>query len=327
MLCNVVLVTVMIDGGSMKIITIVKMVCKLVAGLIIGMCWVLTAHAWPGLNTPNLLSPVTRVEAIATLRFFLTQVPMGLYPHLQFITVGDFQLLQAQALMCPVIEGYGQIGCGINTFPESALNQMEAPFPSDAPDANVQVDLFYGATGHELGHQISQYLGHRWHSEPGPSVGSSDYPVDRGYSEWQRELINEAGCEPQHYLRSMLPSCFFQNAPQEFLASIANQWFACSECVLRLAMKRWKDGNPHPLNQAVLAMVAWSSKAGTTWLPTPMHRGVIHAYRYLGLGRAQQEIWQTTAWRCGAESTVIGPSFMLTLSLDSQCRVIDAEMG
>lgn len=279
------------------------------------------AMAWPGPGAPEILSPVTRPEAVATLRVFLTQVPVGLYPHLQFITVGDYPLLQERAHDCPVIEGHGQIGCGINTFPESALDQSERPFPDDAPDAGLTVDLFYGATGHELGHQISQFVGHRWHGEPGPAADSPDYPVDRGYSDWQWRLIQEAGCESTNYLRSMFPPCFFRDAPQEFLASISNQWFTCSECVLRLALARWDRGIPHPLNQAVMMLAAMSSKAGTTWLPTPIRRGVIHAYRYLGPGRAQQELWQTTAWGCNMESTLIGPTFTLTLDLDPQCRV------
>lgn len=280
------------------------------------------AMAWPGPGIPTIESPVTRPEAVATLRFFLVQVPHGLMPYLRFVTVGDYALMQQLAHeRCWMVYGHGPIGCGINTFEEGAIDRREYPFPPDAPDAGFSVDLFYGATGHELGHQVSQFFGHRWHGEPGPPPDSPDYPVDRGYSAWQRALIDEAGCEPQHYLRSMLPPCFFRDVPQEFLASIANQWFACSECVLRLALSRWADGNPHPLNQAVMMLAAMSSKTGTTWLPTPIRRGVVHAYRYLGPGRAQQELWQTTAWSCNMESTLIGPTFTLTLDLDPQCRV------
>lgn len=260
-------------------------------------------------------------EATATVRFFLTQMPRDLYAHLRFITIGDFPLLRELARDCRVIEGYGTIGCGINTFPGSAIYQTERPFPDDSPDAGVTVDLFYGALGHELTHQISQQLGHRWHNEPGPPVGSPDYPVDRGFSDWPMTAINDAGCEPRHYLRSMLPPCFFRDAPQELLASIGNQWLACSECTLRLGLTRWDAGIPQPMQQVALAILAWSSHAGTSFIPRRMTQGVIHAYRYRSPGVAEHELWTVYPWRCGGDVTISGPTFSLTVTLNDGCRV------
>lgn len=267
--------------------------------------------------------PLTQ-PAASTLRFFLTQMPRDLYPYLEFISISNFAILQQFSQGCPEVEGTAtHIGCGINTFPVSAINQMELPFPQDSVDANLQVDLFYGALGHELTHLISQSFGHRWHNEPGPPLDSSQYPTDRGYSEWQISLINEAGCAPQNYLRSMLPSCFFKEAPQEFLASIGNQWLACSECTLRLGLKRWKDGNPHPLNQAIMALAVWSSKGGSSYLPTKQTAGVIHAYLYKAPGHAEHELWTVFPWSCPGPVQVSGPNFSLGLELNSDCRVVN----
>jgi hypothetical protein len=261
--------------------------------------------------------------AAATLRFFLTQMPRDLYPWLRFITVNNFPLLAQLALECPEVEGTAtHIGCGINTFPVSALGQFEKPFPPDAPDADFVVNQLYGATGHELTHLISQSWGHRWHGESGPPLDSPDYPVDRGYSAWTLGLIQEAGCNPQNYLRSMLPSCFFRDNPQEKLASDGNQWLACSKCVLRLGLQRWDAGIPHPLNQAVMALAVWSSKGGSSYLPTKQTAGVVHAYRYISPGVAEHELWTVFPWRCPGPVQVTGQAFSLGLELDPDCRVL-----
>ena len=64
-----------------------------------------------------------------------------------------------------------------------------------------------------------------------------------------RTLIEQAGSDSQNYLRSMFEPGFFQDAPQEFFASISNQYFASSEHTLSLGIERFNQGRPEPLNQ------------------------------------------------------------------------------
>lgn len=273
-------------------------------------------------HQPRIISEVRQPQARTTLRFFLTQVPHDLTPHLEFITIDDFSALQRLSEECPVVDGVGRVGCGVNVFREEALRETERPFPPDSRYAEVSVDLFYGAVSHEWTHQISQYMGHRWHHEPGPAIDSPNYPFDRGYSEFQQQLVDEAGCDARHYLRSMIPDCYFVNAPQEFLASIGNQWFACSECVFGLALDQWEQGNRHPLNQLILATISWSSFGGTSYLQTRMQAGIVHAYRYLSPGEAQHRLWSVQPWACGEQVTISSDTFTATLELNASCRVV-----
>ncbi len=42
-----------------------------------------------------------------------------------------------------------------------------------------------------------------------------------------------------NYLRSMLPDGFFETNPQEFIASISNQYIANTDLTLTVALKRF----------------------------------------------------------------------------------------
>jgi len=79
-----------------------------------------------------------------------------------------------------------------------------------------------------------------------------------------RTLIEQAGSDSQNYLRSMFEPGFFQNAPQEFFASISNQYFASSEHALSLGIERFNQGRPEPLNQFLFFADVYSRGGSST---------------------------------------------------------------
>lgn len=237
----------------------------------------------------------------ATLRHILHSTPRAWYPNLRLITVDGAAIPPALATeTCEHFETYGG-PCKINIF--SGGEWLEDGFPPDAPDRAV-TSGFTTVVIHELAHQWDVAL---WFDRWG-ALGP-----------WKDRLIAEAGCEPIHYLRSMLPRCYFRDAPQELVASMANQWWICSRCVLALALKRWGDGIVHPLNQAIFLVAA-------SGLRTP---NIDDKKQAVGIAHdttppdsiPRAEIWTISPWRCETENTISGPGFRLVIQTDAQCRV------
>ncbi len=135
---------------------------------------------------------------------------------------------------------------GINVFPNDVGSIYENSFPDDI--AEINIDQFTVALAHELSHNIeAQYI-------------NSD-PVKRARLD---QLLRQAGSKyDEQYLRSMVGAAFFQEAPQEFFASIANQWFDDSKHTLDLGVKRLHMGYREPMHQ-VLYYVDIYSKGGST---------------------------------------------------------------
>lgn len=110
---------------------------------------------------------------------------------------------------------------------------MENGFPNDVSE--LLIDGFSVVVAHEVNHRIDpDYI------YPNPSLSAR-----------RAQLVNQAGTEDLQYLRSMVGGRFFQAAPQEFIASIANQWFSSSEHTLRLGLNRFDKGYREPLNQVL----------------------------------------------------------------------------
>jgi hypothetical protein len=219
-------------------------------------------------------------------------LPPTLYPYLQIITVDDAPLSASQqAMRCIIPWAVGP--CRVNIF--SNPFGIENPFPGDAPET-VTMTVFEQVAAHELAHAISTTVVlYRWGDQ------------------WEKDLVAEAGCEPMHYLRSMFPPCYFYDYRQEFFASMMNQWIACSDCMLQLAVSRWKAGNPHPFNALiyVVAVMGQSSMSGG-WEPV----GHVLAYR-----NAKLEPWVVRPWRCGGEGEIITEARMVRVMTDDRCRM------
>jgi hypothetical protein len=76
-------------------------------------------------------------------------------------------------------------------------------------------------------------------------------------------LIAAAGTQHMNYLRSMLEDGFFTSSPQEFFASISNQWFSNTEHTLELALTRWQNGYVNPINQFLFFAQVYSQGGDT----------------------------------------------------------------
>ena len=241
-------------------------------------------------------------EAKAIVTHVLETVPSSWYPDLRFITVDGAAIpadMVGDTCYLPNGDIFYSGPCRINIT--APVGDWEYPFPSDGPQ--VAVRQLTAVVLHELGHQLQTTV-----------------PFDPVHPRrtWHDSLIAEAGCTPQHYLRSMLPSCYFTDYKAEFLASMMNQWLTCSRCVLQLALMRWDASNSHPLNQAIFLL------AMTGFRPTFPHDGgqrMVLAFDTASDGLPMPEVWTVRPWACGGPITVTGPGFALDVTLDAECRV------
>lgn len=134
---------------------------------------------------------------------------------------------------------------GVNIFPTDVGTSSENSFPSDITPGSI--DNFSAALAHELNHVIE--------------VGYVN--TDSLRSTRRDTLRNQAGSVDLQYLRNMVGGVFFQQNPQEFIASISNQWFTDSKQTLALGLQRFDQGYSEPLNQA-LYFADLYSREGTT---------------------------------------------------------------
>jgi hypothetical protein len=181
---------------------------------------------------------------------YLANVPPDLHA-LRAISVKDF--LGNPPLAIP-LEGSTQ---AVNVFGVPIGGYSENSFPSDVPPGIV--DGFCVVVAHEVNHVVDVH-----------TVGASSALRAR-----RDQLISTAGNEPLNYLRSMLPTGFFVNNPQEFFASVANQWFTDSVKTIELGISRFDGGRPDPINQALFFADVYSGGGNTTYLYTLNTSGVL----------------------------------------------------
>jgi len=158
-------------------------------------------------------------KQLAAVSRLLELVPTGLH-NLGVITVEEFLGKKVDWYDCAV--GAVNIG-GVRVGAA-----RENGFPVDV--APLYSDTFCLIWVHELNHIVDYYY------------VSHDNPR-------RKRLLDQAGNAPRNYLRSMVPEGVFTKAPQEFFASISNQYFASSEHTLALGLARFRNGYKEPLNQ------------------------------------------------------------------------------
>jgi hypothetical protein len=122
---------------------------------------------------------------------------------------------------------------GINIAEWDVALGEENTFPADVPA--VLISPFMSALAHELTHVIDAYT----------------MQQNESLAERRAMLLRDAGNEALNYLRSMFGDTVFQHAPQEFIASIGNQWFTNSEKTIQLGLTRFDNGRLDPINQAL----------------------------------------------------------------------------
>lgn len=136
---------------------------------------------------------------------------------------------------------------GVNIFIYRVGTRSENGFPHDVDP--LAVDLFTTVVVHEINHVVDAFY-----------VGLNEERSRR-----RNRLIEDAGNYRYHYLRSHVGDGFFTEAPQEFIASISNQYFASSWHTLDLAVSRFRRGYKHPLNQFLFFADIYSMGTDSTW--------------------------------------------------------------
>ncbi|UCG88379.1 MAG: hypothetical protein JSW71_07505, partial [Gemmatimonadota bacterium] len=175
---------------------------------------------------------------------YFTLVPTALHNTVT-ITINDYlgNCAPFQAQIYFPRRPYGGVnvaGLDIGWFSENS-------FPEDVPPGRV--DLYCIIVAHEINHVVDAYS-----IEPDPVLGAR-----------KTALIAAAGCPHMNYLRSMFPDCTFVNAPQEFFASVSNQWFTNSERTVELGLVRFDAGYLDPINQALFFAEVYSLGGDSTF--------------------------------------------------------------
>ncbi|MBF0528492.1 MAG: Ig-like domain-containing protein [Deltaproteobacteria bacterium] len=144
----------------------------------------------------------------------------------KFITVRDF-LATTEASTAGI---FARTASAINIFGVQPGVALENGFPSDVePKIN---EIFSSCLAHEITHLIDN-----------KSQGNTPY------AEKKAKLIQRAGSVDLQYLRSNVGANYFNNNPQEFMASNANIYFVSTNHTLDEAVIRWNNNFREPINQ------------------------------------------------------------------------------
>jgi hypothetical protein len=176
---------------------------------------------------------------IGLIQETLTLTPRHLF-ELQCISVVDY--LGESAL--PI--SLAGVPYGVNVFGIDIGDWTENPFPADVERHDG--DGFFSVLAHEVNHVVDA-----------TTIGRSAELAAR-----KRGLIADAGEEPLNYLRSMISGGFFVENPQEFFASISNQWLNNSQRTIELGLIRFDAGRPDPINQALFFADVYSGGGGVS---------------------------------------------------------------
>ncbi len=200
------------------------------------------------------LSDNTRLdtEQLMFIKKFLSLVPGQLH-DLRAICVLD--LLGKPGVPWPglpaetdVWDLYYGLGDVVNVSREKITGgPLQNQFPEEAPA--VEVPIFTSFLSHEVSHVINSYT------------------VDRlpRLALRRKQLLEAAGNEPRNYLRSMVAAGVFVKNPQEFFASMANEWFADSTRTLESGLDKFDRGWCEPLNQALFFADVLSGSGSQTY--------------------------------------------------------------
>ena len=223
------------------------------------------------------------------IRDFLGLVPIELH-NLHSISVIDN--LGQLPHSTPEITLWGKDD-GVNIFGSDIGAWKENGFPDDVPAKYS--DVFCLVVVHEVNHIVDAFC----------------VSHDATLRNRKANLIGMAGNNHMNYLRSMLPDGFFVSAPQEFFASISNQWFSDSALTLRLALTRFDQGYRDPLGQFLFFAEVYSSGGDSTLFYTLDTQGNIY--------RSEVSILRD---RNGRINAIIDGSDMYSFELDGSGNVV-----
>jgi len=173
------------------------------------------------------------------VKTLLTQIP-GQMHNTATVTIKEFLDNSTNYL-------FGRPYDGVNVFGIDVGVCSENPFPDDVSPCST--DLFTAVLAHELNHVVDV-------------VSVKEVPA---MAARRQALLDAAGDEVDlNYLRSMHGAAFFHAYPQEFIASISNQWFADSSKTIELGLVRFDNGYLDPVNQALFFAEIYSLGGDST---------------------------------------------------------------
>ena len=140
-------------------------------------------------------------------------------------------------------------GGGVNIFGLS-MKPLENGFPKDVRP--LRRPVFAIVVAHETAHSFDAQM----------------KAVSPSYVSWRKKLLRDAGLDDLQYLRSMVGGKFFQKAPQEFVASMANQWVMDSAHTFEVGVTRWLKGKGEPILQCLFMLDLYGQKKS----PAPLFR-------------------------------------------------------
>jgi hypothetical protein len=171
---------------------------------------------------------------------YISQIPRPLI-NLQSISVRDYIGENSNNIAFRGNQG------SVNIFSFKVGQIKENAFPNDVPPGYS--DVFSIVVAHEVNHIVDAYY-----------VNNSDE-----FKKQRDLLIQNAGTTSINYLRSMFNEGFFTDAPQEFFASISNQWFTDSEKTMALGKLRFDNNVREPIKQAVFIADVYSLGSDSTY--------------------------------------------------------------
>ncbi len=140
-------------------------------------------------------------------------------------------------------------GGGVNIFGMS-MKPLENGFPKDVRP--LRRPVFAIVVAHETAHSFDARM----------------KAVSPSYVSWRKKLLQDAGYDDLQYLRSMIGGKFFQKAPQEFVASMANQWVMDSAHTFEVGVTRWLMGKGEPILQCLFMLDLYGQKKS----PAPLFK-------------------------------------------------------
>ena len=199
-----------------------------------------TRDIWDSFSILLMDNSSLDVSQLEFLYQYLASLPAGLH-SLCAISVADFL-----GSTTPPVNLGDDRGC-INIIGWSIGSATENSFPDDIAPATT--DVFCVVAAHEVNHAVDNF-----------TSGSSAVIAAR-----RQALIQAAGDDSLNYLRSMCARGFFTQNPQEFFASMANEWFTDSWQTMRLGLSRFDRGRSQPLNQAIFFADVYSQGRDSTY--------------------------------------------------------------
>jgi len=169
----------------------------------------------------------------------LKEIPLNLH-NLGIVTQNDLLGNTGEKYQWLAVES------GINIFDIKVGSITENGFPNDVTPKYS--DVFSIVLIHEINHVVDAW----W-------ISNSNTLDNR-----KMDLIEAAGNISMNYLRSMFTDDFFTMYPQEFFASISNQWFSDTLHTLELGLTRFSNGYTEPINQFLFFADIYSAGGNQT---------------------------------------------------------------